>query len=71
MFEKHNQDDMMQLGRSKVVERESCRKCKSLVESLKVISKELNVASFTVVDANTVAWKYCNNKGDTFVQVDS
>jgi len=37
---------------------------------LKVTSKELKVASFTVVDANTVAWKYCNNKGDTFVQVD-
>jgi len=49
----------MQLGRSKVVERKlvkSCRKFKSQFPSL-------NVASFTVVEANKVAWKYCNMSG--------
>jgi len=47
---------MIQLGRSKVVETESCRKFKSHFQSLKI-------ASFTVVEANTVAWKYCNTDG--------
>merc|ERR550534_2780744 len=35
----------------------------SHVESLKVSSPSLNVASFTVVEANIVAWKYCNMSG--------
>lgn len=46
MFEKHKQDDMMQLGRSEAVERESCRKCKSQVESLKSHFQRVNCRIF-------------------------